>query len=110
MEIEFQAEYQIEISNQFYDSLDEILRYLLEVSLKSHEDFKKDIVSCIDKLFVYPLSYPILKTINTKRVYRHINFKKSYHLIYHTEGNIVYLIDIQHIKRNPKKLKILDRI
>ncbi len=110
MEIEFQSEYQIEISNQFYDSLDGILRYLLEISLKSHEDFKKDIINCIDKLFVHPLSYPILKTVNTKRVYRHINFKKSYHLIYFLEENNIYLIDIQHIKRNPKKLKFLDRM
>ena len=53
MEIEFESEYQLEIKNQFYDSLDEVLRYLLEVSVKSHNVFKKEITACIDKIFVF---------------------------------------------------------
>ncbi|PWK28444.1 ParE-like toxin of type II ParDE toxin-antitoxin system [Arcicella aurantiaca] len=110
MEIGIEPEYKIEISTQFYDSLDEILRYLLEVSLKTHENFKRDIISCIDKLYVHPLTYPILRTVNTKRNYRHINFKKSYHLIYYIDNNTIFLCDIQHVKRNPKTLKSLDEI
>ena len=77
MEIELNSEYQFEIKNQFYDSLDEILRYLLEVSIQSHENFKKEIVNYMDKIFVNPFSYPILKTGSKRRVYRHINFKKK---------------------------------
>ena len=110
MEIEFESEYQLEIKNQFYDSLDEILRYLLEVSVKSHGRFKKEIVTCMDKIFVNPLSYPILITGSNRRVYRHINFKKSYHLIYYMNDNVIYLCDIQHIRRNPKSLRFLNDI
>jgi hypothetical protein len=110
MEIKFESEYQLEIKNQFYDSLDEILRYLLEVSIKSHDIFKKDIVTCIDKIFVHPFSYPILKTRSKKRIYRHINFKKNYHLIYYVNDNVIYLCDIQHIRRNPNSLRFLDDI
>lgn len=108
MEIEFESEYQLEIKNQFYDSLDEILRYLLEISVKSHENFKKDIVTYLDKIYVHPFSYPILKTGSKKRIYRHINFRKSYHLIYYVNDNVIYLCDIQHIRRNPKSLRFLD--
>lgn len=110
MEVGFESEYQLEIKNQFYDSLDGILRYLLEVSVKSHESFKKEIVAFIDKIFVNPFSYPILKTGSRQRVYRHINFKKSYHLIYYLSDNTIYLCDIQHIRRNPKSLKLLDDV
>lgn len=110
MEIEFESEYQLEVKNQFYDSLDEILRYLLEMSVKSHGSFKKEIVTCIDKIYVNPFSYSILKTKSKIRIYRHILFKKSYHLIYYVNDNIIYLCDIQHIRRNPKSLKFLDDI
>ena len=110
MEIEFESKYQLEIKNQFYDSLDEVLRYLLEVSVKSHTIFKKEITACIDKIFVYPLSFPILKTGSKKRIYRHINFRKSYHLIYYVSDSTIYLCDIQHIRRNPKSLRFLDDI
>jgi hypothetical protein len=110
MEIEFESEYQLEIKNQFYDSLDRILRYLLEISVKAHDTFKKEIVDCMDKIYVYPLSNPILKTESKKRTYRHINFKKNYHLIYYLNNTTIYLCDIQHIKRNPKSLRFLDDI
>ncbi|MEY4539803.1 MAG: hypothetical protein RLZZ306_1560 [Bacteroidota bacterium] len=110
MEIELNSDYQLEIKNQFYDSLDEILRYLLEVSLQSHESFRKDIVNYMDKIFVNPFAYPILKTGSKQRTYRHITFKKSYHLIYYVNDNVIYLCDIQHIRRNPKLLKLLDDI
>jgi hypothetical protein len=41
MEIGFESEYQLEVKNQFYDSLDEILRYLLEFVLELVKIVKK---------------------------------------------------------------------
>ena len=110
MEIELGSDYNLEISNQFYNSFDDILRYLLELSPKVHNTFKKDIISCIDKIFVHPLAYSILKTNNTKREYRRIVFKKNYQLIYFIEGNNILLCDILHVKRNPRVFKYLDTI
>ncbi len=110
MEIDLDFEYHLEISNQFYNSLDDILRYLLELSPKIHRSFRKDITTCIDKIFVYPLSYPILRTNNTKREYRRIIFKKNYQLVYVVKENNILLCDILHVKRNPKAFRYLDNI
>lgn len=110
MEIESSSEYNLEISDQFYNSLDEILRYLLDFSPKVHNSFKKDISPCIDKIFVHPLAFSILRTVNTKRQYRHIIFKKNYQIIYFVNENNILLCDILHVKRNPKILKYLDGI
>jgi plasmid stabilization system protein ParE len=110
MEIELGSEYNLEISNKFYNSLDEILRYLLDISPKTHDSFKKDITDCIDKIYIYPLAFPILRNSNTKRQYRHIIYKKSYKIIYFVDENNILLCDILHVKRNPKILKYLDAI
>jgi plasmid stabilization system protein ParE len=110
MEIELGSEYNLEISNRFYNSLDEILRYFLDISQKAHDSFKKDITACIDKIYVHPMASPILKNSYVKRQYRHSIYKKSYQIIYFVDEHDILLCDILHVKRNPKILKYLDSI
>jgi plasmid stabilization system protein ParE len=103
--------YVLEIKPQFQKSLQEILDFIKANSYQNYERFRKDIVPRIAQIGENPLSFPLVKVLPTKRnIYRYASFKRSYNIYYRIIGHKVMILDIIHVRRNPKELKSLRNI
>jgi plasmid stabilization system protein ParE len=106
-----EKEYELEIKPQFQNSFQLILAYVQSTSYQSYERFKKDIVPRIAQIEENPLAFPPVKVLPTKRnIYRYASFKKSYNIYYRIVGKKIMILDIIHIKRDPKALQALREI
>lgn len=110
--MEINQSYSVEIKANFTESTKGILEYIRQNSYQNALLFEKEIVEKIYQICENPESYPILRKIKTKRQYRFAVFKKSYEIFYHIDydDTKISILDICHVKRNPKSLKELDKI
>jgi plasmid stabilization system protein ParE len=103
--------YELEVKPQFQKSLQEILDFIKSGSYKNYERFKKDIVPRIEQIGDNPLRSPLVKALPTKRnIYRYATFKRSYNIYYRIVGQKIIILDIIHVRRNPKEIKSLRNI
>jgi plasmid stabilization system protein ParE len=103
-------EIEVEIKRQFQENLKLIIDYIRSDSVQNSEKFKKEIVELIYKISEYPESYPVQHKVKTKYEYRYAIFKKSYYVYFRISEGRITVVDIFHVKRNPSKIKTLDKI
>jgi plasmid stabilization system protein ParE len=102
--------YEVVITGRAEESLEKIVLYLEEeVSYKTADKVRLALLETIEKLEKRPESNGILKEISDKElVFRRV-IKWSYRIIYVIEESekLVFVVEIDHIKRNPESLKDL---
>lgn len=101
-------EYEIVVTEKASKNLELIVLYVKEeVSLRTADKIRLSLLDAISKLNEYPKSNGILHEISDKKtIYRRV-IKWSYRVIYHIdeEQKLIYVMDVDHVKRNPNKLK-----
>jgi plasmid stabilization system protein ParE len=100
----------LEIKPQFQQNLKAIIDYIRLDSVQNSEKFKKEIVTLIYKISQHPESYSIQHKVKTKYEYRYAVFKKSYHIYFRISEQVITIVDILHVRRNPLKIKSFDKI
>jgi ParE toxin of type II toxin-antitoxin system, parDE len=110
--VEINQEFSIEIKSNFVESIEGILDFIRTQSYQNALLFEKEIVEKIYQIGENPEAFPILQKIKTKRLCRFVPFKKSYQIYYHIDHNLskILILDICHVKREPKSLKYLDKL
>ncbi len=100
--------YEVVITSRAAESLEQIVLYLEEeVSYKTAERVRQELLKTMDKLEYYPESNSIVQEISDDEVtYRRI-IKWSYRIIYTIEeaAKIIFVLHIDHVRRDPKTLK-----
>ena len=101
-------EYEIVVTEKASKNLELIVLYVKEeVSLRTADKIRLSLLDAISKLSEHPESNGILHEISDKKtIYRRV-IKWSYRVIYHIdeEQKLIYVMDVDHVKRNPNKLK-----
>ena len=102
--------FEVVITRRAEKSLEKIIKYLEEeVSYETADKVRLALLVEIEKLEKRPESNGILKEISDKElVFRRV-LKWSYRIIYLIEEseNFVFVVEIDHIRRNPERLKEL---
>ncbi len=100
--------YEVVITSRAEESLKQIVLYLDEkVSYETAERVRLGLLDAIEKLARHPESNGILQEISNPEVtYRRV-IKWSYRIIYIIEegAKIIFVLDIDHTRKNPKHLK-----
>ncbi|MCB1155855.1 MAG: type II toxin-antitoxin system RelE/ParE family toxin [Leptospiraceae bacterium] len=97
------------IKERFWLSIRDILIFLQEEAPeKFTEDFKKGIKEALDKIEQNPYHYSIEPQLATKTgLYRFLKYKKDWKIIFKVLENLLIILDIVHVKQDPKTIKKL---
>ena len=102
------GQYKIVVTEKAAKSLEQIIIYLEEeVSYQTADKIRLSLLEVIYSLDKHPHSNGILHVISDETIiYRRV-IKWSYRVIYHIDEaqNLIYVMDIDHVKRDPQKLK-----
>ena len=104
--------YEVVVTSRAEESLKQIVLYLNDnVSYETAERVRMGLLDAIEKLARHPESNGILQEISDHEVtYRRV-IKWSYRIIYIIEegAKIIFVLEIDHVRRNPKHLKEIFR-
>jgi plasmid stabilization system protein ParE len=93
------------------DSFDNITFYIAQDSLYYSIKVGNELIEVIDSLVKNPFEYPECLDLPTKNhIYRKAVYAGTYKIIFKIVKDEIWVLDVFHGKRNPRRLKKLRRV